>query len=147
MATDVELGAADLAGGYGARGITSGALSHSLTVLALACALAVSGCSPALLTRERPQTGGCLLAAVGGVLRSDFNWLLGLEWDGQNHGVLWPYQYSARQDLDGLVLLDREGRRLAKVGDTIQMAGTVNTEGLVAPCDPPDLTVVSSGPG
>lgn len=130
-----------------ARGLLGRPPGRSVAGLALACTLAVSGCSPALLTRDKPTTGGCLLAAVGGVLRSDFNWLLGLEWNGQNHGVIWPYQYSAVRRPDGLVLVDREGRPLAKEGDTIQMAGTVNSEGLVAPCDPPDLVVVSGNPG
>lgn len=118
-------------------------LCPTVVAMSLIFALAVGACSPALRTRDRPPTGGCLLGSVGGVLRSNLDWLLGLEWDGKVHGVIWPYGYSARQDPDGLALLDREGTRLAKEGDRVQMAGTVNSDGLTVPCDPPDLQVLA----
>jgi hypothetical protein len=88
-----------------------------------------------------------MLGAIGGVLKTDFSWGLVIKGDGRVFGVVWPFGYEARRDTDGVVLVDRDGHRLAREGDSIVMAGTIDHEsGVMHPCDPPNLRVLATAP-
>ena len=113
--------------------------------LVILAGVLVGGCTVSLRTRTEPA-GACPLMAIGGVLRTDFNWGLGVEGGGKLFGVVWPYGYTARRDADGVALVDRDGRRIAKEGDSIMMAGTIGSDGVLHPCDPPDLRILSTTP-
>lgn len=116
--------------------------SRAPLLLCLVIAVVAGACTVSLKTRSDPPTGGgCVLGAIGGVLRTDFTWGLAVDADGTRLGVIWPFGYTARRDSDGVALIDRAGKRVAVEGDSIEMAGTVQ-DGVLHPCDPPDLRVL-----
>lgn len=118
-----------------------------LTVVAVAT-LVAGGCDTRLQTADEVGNGCQVLRAIEGVLKTDLVRGLGLENRRRFTGVVWPHGYSARRDADGLVsLLDREGRVLAREGDTVAMGGSHRDDGVIYACDPPDLRVVEPALG
>jgi hypothetical protein len=95
--------------------------------------IVLAGCSVAIRTEERP-TDVCAMARVGGVLVADPVWGVGLANEGPSRGVVWPAGYSARWDLDGVVLLGPGGGIVAREGDTIASAGHASDDGVSHPC-------------
>jgi hypothetical protein len=116
-----------LASGTRARGA-------SVKVIAMMLALLLAACSTALPAGPVPlQTGGhhpvCEAARVGGTLVAAPYWGLAFERHGDPSGlsytgVRWPFGYTARRGDDGVVvLIDPEGRVIAREGDRIVAAG------------------------
>lgn len=105
--------------------------------------LALTACSAAQsvpLQTQPPATGAaCDLALLSGRLVPDPGRGLGLEGtdpQGNTHitHVVWPNGYSARQEQDGIVLLDPSGRVVAHQGEYISSAGSVDDQGVAWPC-------------
>ena len=68
-----------------------------------------------------------------GTLAIDDNWGLGLKLrDGNFHGVIWPFRYSARRENGIALLINDAGSVEAREGDDLEVGATVDDEGIVA---------------
>lgn len=92
------------------------AVALFFVVLVAGCAL-TDGPVP-IRTRSQPDDV-CLQARVGGILFADPTYGLAFE----NRGAIWPFGFSARRESGVIVLLDQEGRAIAREGDNIEAAG------------------------
>lgn len=139
--------------------VLAAALSFSLA----ACAPATEpsstereSCGPSLCTvvlKTTPEPTGlnepCPLMAIIGVLEPEPTYGLGLRTEaGRIVGVIWPFGYSARRDESGTILFNRQGRELARQGDTLQMGGWIDSrDGVSHPCASPELEVIAHAAG
>jgi hypothetical protein len=55
--------------------------------------------------------------------------------------VEWPFGYTARREVTGLVLVDSAGTAVAREGDVIQMGGGSGADGVFHAC-PGSISVV-----
>ena len=107
-----------------------------ITTIALVSLVAIACVGPvAIQTNPTPETI-CEQARVGGYLAADARWGVGVRWEmnGEVHGVVWPYGYSARREAGGVVLLDRAGAVVAREGDRVVAGGSVGDDGTSHPC-------------
>ncbi|MDQ3127553.1 MAG: hypothetical protein M3Q66_03740 [Chloroflexota bacterium] len=89
-----------------------------------------------------PPSDACLLALVGGRVVASERWAIALQdTTGRVSKVLWPNGFRGVQDGVRLALVDRDGRVVAQVGDTISSGG-----GFVGPNGDPDNTMLVCGP-
>jgi hypothetical protein len=98
-------------------------------VVALAACTTIS-----LRTADAPATS-CDLARLTGILTNNRpNGLALREPDGTGVNVLWPFGYSSRGFVGSMELIDPTGRSIAREGDTVQMAGGTNLDGVFVAC-------------
>lgn len=77
----------------------------------------------------------CRLALGGGELARHPDSGLGVKNGfGDLRPIVWPFGYTARQDGDGAVLVDRAGDIVAWEGDLVQFGGGLNVDGVFAAC-------------
>lgn len=83
--------------------------------------------------------------AIVGVLPPEPTYGLGLSNEAWTVvGVISPFGYSARRDEAGTIHFDRQGRALARGGNTAQMAGWIDFgDNVVHPCATPQLEVIA----
>jgi hypothetical protein len=116
------------------------------TVALIVLSAALAGCAVSLRTAPAPAPGAtdeCLLARISGVLAEDADSGLGLlGTTGAVRGVVWPFGFSARRELSGIVLFDRAGRIVGHEGDNIQMTGGYGNGDVAYPCYEPHLEVL-----
>jgi hypothetical protein len=103
------------------------ALLLVLTIVMGACAL--SPPTIAVPTQQPVPANGtpppCAAAITEGDLVAHEEWGIALN-DHDTGGirrVIWPHGFSARQDGDGLALLDASGAVVARVGDHVRIGG------------------------
>jgi hypothetical protein len=105
-------------------------------------ACATAGCPVPLRTQPTPHPDyACEASRIGGVLIGDDAYGLAIMGDGGFKGVIWPNGYSARRDSDGIVLLDRSGKIVAREGDRVAMAGVETADHVQHPCYDPDIRI------
>lgn len=99
--------------------------------------IAVGACSPAAsatagapataaqaLIRSAPvQPDACMEALLGGTLARNAQSGLGVNGEGEQMAVEWPFRYSARLEGGRMALLDETGRVVAREGDEITVGG------------------------
>ena len=110
----------------------------------------VSACSfsfldgPVAIRTDTHDPGACLLVGFGGVLIADPTWglaLLGTDPgsteppNSHRFGVVWPRGYSARREHGTILLVDSDGKVVAREGDTVVM-GNPPANDVVHPCPP-----------
>ncbi|MBA2717750.1 MAG: hypothetical protein H0U52_00715 [Chloroflexi bacterium] len=89
-----------------------------------------------------PPSDACLDALGGGRVVAFERWAIALQdTTGQVSKVLWPNGFRGVQDGARLALVDRDGRVVAHVGDTISSGG-----GFIGPNGDPDNTMLVCGP-
>jgi hypothetical protein len=101
------------------------------------------------ITTETAPSNVCMEALISGVLVPHAEWGLALQTPGTGElsRPLFPFGYRAAIDGEGIVLLDEDGRLVARTGDLIQSSGGfIGGEGnpLVALCDD-TIVVVDAG--
>ena len=114
-------------------------LTALFPVLLSACAGSI-----ALHTLAEPpkSTDVCEAASIGGFLAPDAAYGLGLrDGEGKVHGVIWPYGFTGRRDINGVLLIDPSGNVVAREGDKIAMRGAYGDDGTQHPCSDPALQV------
>ena len=95
---------------------------------AAALALVLAGCSVSLRTAQAPATE-CEMALLTGTLVEEPRSGLGVD-DGSEllTAVVWPFGYTARDDVGRVALVDETGRVVAHVGDEIMLGGGFGTD-------------------
>lgn len=127
-----------------------------LAVLALAACNAATGgaatepAEPTIeavaITVEEQPANACMEALITGRLVPHPDWGLALQapGGGELSHPIFPFGYTAARQGEAIVLLDENGRLVARVGDTIQSSGGFignELDPLVALCDD-TITVV-----
>ena len=115
-----------------------------------AAALAVvllAGCGSPVAIRTQPAPlSACMDALATGTLVASN--LSGLAIRGGDEGevtaVEWPFEYTARREITGLVLIDSVGVVVAHEGQVIQMGGGSGADGVFHAC-PGSIAVVPPG--
>jgi len=92
--------------------------------------------SPVVFPTRGATPGPTSASLLTGVLIEDQGclWVVGDDgsgFEGSPVLIIWPYGYSAR-DENGFVVLDAKGNFIARVGDTIQIGGGIETTGAVS---------------
>lgn len=108
-------------------------------------ALAVAACAPVALRTQQAATNACMDALAGGALVASPTTGLGIGSAGHVIDVLWPFGYSARREVSGIVLLDAKGVPVAHEGDLIQMGGGLGRDDVWEAC-PGSIAVVAPAP-
>jgi hypothetical protein len=104
-------------------------------IIVLAATFAFAGCTTLSLRTADAPTRDCDQALMRGILASSRQSGLALrEPDGPNVIVLWPFGYSSRGFVGSLELVDRTGSSIAREGDTVEMAGGTNLDGIFVAC-------------
>ncbi len=104
---------------------------------ALLLLLVVAACSsvPVQLRTAAAPEPACDAGLASGVLVLHSETGLGLESDpGRVLPVIWPFGYSSRSDAGVVVLFDPTGLAVARVGDVIEIGGSVNKAGALVAC-------------
>ena len=105
------------------------------TIIVLTATLGLAGCNTLSLRTADAPTTDCDLALARGILISSRQSGLALrEPEGANVIVLWPFGYSARGFVGSIELLDPMGSSIAREGDTVEMAGGMNLDGVFVAC-------------
>lgn len=114
--------------------------SLSAAVLAL---LLLAGCGAPVALRTQPAPiSACMDALATGVLvSSNLSGLAIRTGEGTITEVEWPFEYTARHDGVGLVLVDGAGKAVAREGQLIQMGGGGGANGVWHAC-PGSISVV-----
>lgn len=87
----------------------------------------------------------CRLALGGGELARHPESGLGVKNRlGDIQPIVWPFGYTARQDRDSAVLVDRVGAIVAREGDLVQFGGGLNLDGVFAACGGVEVVQASS---
>ena len=109
-------------------------------VLAL---LVAAGCAPVGLRTQPAPLSACMDALATGVLvTSNLSGLAIRGADGTVQEVEWPFEYTARRDTLGVVLVDSVGVDVAREGQVIQMGGGTGADGVFHAC-PGSISVVN----
>jgi hypothetical protein len=109
---------------------------------ALLLVLVVSGCAPVGLRTQPAPISACMDALATGVLvTSNLSGLAIKGGDGTVQEVEWPFEYTARRDATGVVLIDSAGAEVAREGQLIQMGGGTGANGVFHAC-PGSISVV-----
>jgi hypothetical protein len=105
------------------------------TIIVLTAVLGLAGCSTLSLRTANAPTTACDLALARGILASSRESGLALrEPEGPNIIVLWPFGYSSRGFVGSMELVDPTGSSIAREGDTVEMAGGMNLDGVFVAC-------------
>ena len=108
---------------------------RSVVGLILATSI-VAGCSVQLHTAAAASET-CDLALIAGSLEKHPQTGLGIGTGGEQvTPVQWPFGYSARMDLSGVVLVDETGKVIAKEHDRVEAGGGSGAEGVWIACGP-----------
>jgi hypothetical protein len=54
--------------------------------------------------------------------------------NGELQGVMWPFGFTARSEVGAAVLIDADGRVVAREGDTVRFSGTPLGDGSFFAC-------------
>lgn len=116
---------------------------HVRIVVALALGLIVlAGCAGQLRTGPQNAGNACDAALIAGTLAPHEATGLGVRNDqGVVDPVVWPFGFSIRQDLTTVLLIDANGRTVAREGDRIEAGGGANAEGMFAICPADSIRV------
>ena len=106
-------------------------LAGSLIVIAVAACSPAASATPAApatiaqaLIRTAPvQPDACMDALLGGTLARNAQSGLGVNNEGEQMAVEWPFRYSARLEGGRMALLDETGKVVAREGDEITVGG------------------------
>ena len=95
---------------------------------AIALAAVLAGCTVSLRTAQAPATE-CEMALLTGTLVEEPRSGLGVD-DGSEllTAVVWPFGYTARNDVGRIALVDETGRVVAHAGDEIALGGGFGAE-------------------
>lgn len=109
---------------------------HAFAAVLLAT-MFVSGCGAPVGLRTQPgPISACMDALATGVLVTSN--LSGLAIRGGEDGAVteveWPFEYTARHDGVGVVLVDSAGQVIAREGQLIQMGGGTSADGVWHAC-------------
>ncbi len=115
---------------------------RALPSVALAL-LVFAGCGTPVGLRTQPAPiSACMDALATGVLVSSNLSGLAIKADESAiQEVEWPFEYTARRETTGLVLLDSVGQVVAREGQLIQMGGGTGADGVFHAC-PGSISVV-----
>lgn len=104
----------------------------------------VSACGAPVALRTQPAPiSACMDALATGTLVASPQ--SGLAIRGGEEGTVteveWPFEYTARREVTGLVLVDSAGQVVAREGEVIQMGGGTGADGVFYAC-PGSISVV-----
>ena len=106
--------------------------------------LLLAGCGTPVAIRTQPAPlSACMDAlATGTLVASNLSGLaIRAGNDGEVIEVEWPFEYTARREVSGLVLVDSIGGVVAHEGQVIQMGGGSGADGVFHAC-PGSISVV-----
>ncbi len=108
---------------------------RSIAAVALTM-LILAGCGTPVGLRTQPAPiSACMDALATGVLvPSNLSGLAIKVDEGAIQEVEWPFEYTARRETVGLVLLDSVGQVVAREGQLIQMGGGTGADGVFHAC-------------
>jgi hypothetical protein len=117
---------------------------HAFAAVLLA-AMLISGCGAPVGLRTQPgPISACMDALATGVLVTSN--LSGLAIRGGEDRTVteveWPFEYTARHDGVGVVLVDSAGQVIAREGQLIQMGGGTGADGVWHAC-PGSISLVA----
>ena len=114
----------------------------------LALSFVLGACSVRITTKPVAEANTvCRLGSVGGFLAADGRAGLGIRMGAEVLPVIWPHGWSARRDLLGpLILVDRDGRDVAREGDQVALGGGFDRDDVFHACDEPYLRVIEPSP-
>ena len=108
------------------------------TIAAAALALTVvAGCGAPVGLRTQPAPiSACMDALATGTLVASSKSGLAIRAGDENEiiEVEWPFEYTARRDITGLVLVDSVGQVVAREGQVIQMGGGSGADNVFHAC-------------
>lgn len=111
------------------RGLVAGPL------LAIIAAASVVGCNSIPLRTAAAPATACDMALASGTLTNNRPDGLALRVaDGSIERVLWPFGYSSRGFVGSMELVGPTGAAIAREGDSVQMGGGVNGDGIFVVC-------------
>ena len=115
---------------------------RSLSISGLSLLL-LAGCgAPAGLRTQPAPISACMDALATGTLVPSNATGLGIKaGDGTTIDVEWPFEYTARRETVGLLLVDSIGQIVAREGQLIQMGGGFGADNLFHAC-PGSISVV-----
>jgi hypothetical protein len=113
----------------------------------LALSFLLGACSVRITTKPVAEANMvCRLGGVGGFLAADDRTGMGIRMGADVLPVIWPFGWSARRDLLGpLILVDRDGRDVAREGDQVALGGGFDRDDVLHACDEPYLRVIEPG--
>ena len=101
-----------------------------IVIAVVACSLAASAtpgtpatAAQALIRTAPVQPDACMDALLGGTLARNAQSGLGVNGEGEQMAVEWPFRYSARLVDGRLFLLDETGKVVGREGDEITVGG------------------------
>ena len=107
----------------------------------LLAALVLAGCGIPVTLRTQPAPiSACMDALATGVLVASSLSGLAIRNGDEVTEVEWPFEYTARRDATGLVLVDSGGVDVAREGQVVQMGGGHGADGVFHAC-PGSITV------
>ena len=118
-------------------------MSRSLAALALTVVVAACGAPVGLRTQPGPISACMDALATGTLVTSNVSGLAIRAGDGAVIEVEWPFEYTARRETVGLVLIDSAGQIVAREGQLIQMGGGTGADGVFYAC-PGSIAVVAA---
>lgn len=107
---------------------------RSLAALALTVVVAACGVPVGLRTQSAPISACMDALATGTLITSNLSGLAIRAEDGAIVEVEWPFEYTARREAVGLVLIDSVGQIVAREGQLIQMGGGTGADGVFHAC-------------
>ncbi len=117
-------------------------MSRTLGATLLAALLVAAGGVPVTLRTQPAPISACMDALATGVLvTSSLSGLAIRDGEGAVQEVEWPFEYTARRDAVGVILVDSAGQEVAREGQLIQMGGGTGADGVFHAC-PGSISVV-----
>ena len=102
---------------------------------ALAALLFVGCGTPVGLRTAKQPSDVCMVALMVGTLARNPQTGLGISGGrGEVTPVLWPFGYSARVELDKVVLVDETGTTVAREGDQVSLGGGLGADDVWRAC-------------
>lgn len=85
--------------------------------------------SPVVVPTQPPSSSGsptaCATGFLEGRLTQDDRWGVALQDEtGSVRKIVWPWGFAARRSIGGLVLVDANGRVVARTGDLLSVGGS-----------------------
>ena len=94
----------------------------------------MGGCSVQLRTASAPANGCDEALLTGRLVSSAASGLAVADPEGKITEVVWPFGYSARQDVAGIALVDDKGELVALEGEMVHMSGGLGANEVWGAC-------------